>query len=83
MNAHKSRARRKKVDKLTTSIWEGLPPEDRRDDATVEVFATMKPAFRAQFAAIAGVLPPSDETWAMVVEWLRNHVRWAQQDSAA
>lgn len=83
MTAHEHLARQKKVDAITAAIWEGLTPEERRSDQTVETFATMKPAFRAQFAAVAGQLPPSDKTWAMVVEWLRVHVRWAQQDSAA
>ena len=83
MNRHEAAARQKKVDALTKSIWRGLPPEDRRNDRTIEIFETMLPEFRAQFAAVADVLPPSDTTWAMVVDWIRVHVRWAQQDSAA
>lgn len=83
MSRHEALARQKKVDALTVTIWSILSPMERRSDRTVAMFETMLPEFRAHYANVAEVLPPSDTTWAMVVDWIRVHVRWAQQDSAA
>lgn len=74
-NFHEQLNREAKAQRLVRRIWAQLPPELRRHPRLAASYAKSTEAQRCGWAEIAGENPPSEQTWARVVELLEERSR--------
>ncbi len=70
MNPYERMNREAKANRIARKIWAQLPPVLRKNPALAAAYAKSTEAQRCSWAEIVGENPPSEETWARVVELL-------------
>lgn len=83
-NPHEQIGRERKAQAIARFLWLQIPRQDRTNQQLPAGIAAVDEQERDIFAAHAGQKPPSDETWARVVELIGEKIaderRWLSMD---
>lgn len=77
-NVYEEAARRRKADAIVAYLWENMRPSDRVDAESLEALREGPQEARDMIAHWAGQNPPSEQTWALVVEGISKLVQAAR-----